>query len=220
MKTLRQALVVGLMVAVTGSFAAAQTFTGGLRGAVRDANGVIPGVTVKLINDATGASREAVSNESGEYNFAAVPPGTYTVKATLTGFKTFENKGIRVATQQFVTLDITLEVGQLQETITVTGDAPLIDTSNASTGAVIDSSQLDDAAERRPVGVPVRRHRAHRDRLGRRAVQPPAGSDQRVAAVAGRRHAPRQQLPRRRRADHRPAQPRHGQPDHRSARRT
>ncbi len=142
MKTLRQALVVGLMVAVTGSFAAAQTFTGGLRGAVRDANGVIPGVTVELINEATNAPREAVSNESGEYSFGAVPPGVYTVKATLTGFRTYENKGVRIATQQFVTLDITLEVGQLQETITVTGAAPLIDTSNASTGAVIDSTAL------------------------------------------------------------------------------
>jgi hypothetical protein len=142
MKTLRQALVVGLLVAMTGSFAAAQTFTGGLRGAVRDANGVIPGVTVELINEATNAPREAVSNESGEYSFGAVAPGSYTVRATLTGFRTYENKGIRIATQQFVTLDITLEVGQLQETITVTGAAPLIDTSNASTGAVIDSTQL------------------------------------------------------------------------------
>ena len=72
-----------------------------------------------------------------------MPPGTYTVKAALTGFKTYENKGVRVGTQQFVTLDIKLDVGQLQETITVTGDAPLIDTSNASTGSVIDSRQLE-----------------------------------------------------------------------------
>ncbi|MGD9906876.1 MAG: carboxypeptidase regulatory-like domain-containing protein, partial [Vicinamibacterales bacterium] len=142
MKTLRQALVVGLMVAVTGSFAAAQTFTGGLRGAVRDANGVIPGVTVELLNEATGQQRDAVSNDSGEYSFAAVPPGTYTVRATLTGFRTYENKAVRIAAQQFITLDITLEVGQLQETITVTGAAPVIDTSNATGGGVISTEQL------------------------------------------------------------------------------
>jgi hypothetical protein len=122
--------------------AAAQTFTGGLRGAVRDANGVIPGVTVQLVNEATTQTREAITNDQGEYNFAAVPPGNYTVKATLTGFRTYENRNVRIGAQQFVTLDIPLEVGALQETITVTGAAPLIDTSNASTGAVIDSAQL------------------------------------------------------------------------------
>src|SRR5688500_48637 len=132
-----------LLVPLVTSTAYAQTFTGAVRGVVSDANGVIPGVTVTLINEANGATRDAVSNERGLYDFTAVPPGTYTVKAELTGFKTFENKGIRVQTQQFVTMDIKLDVGQLQETITVTGEAPLIDTSNASTGAVIDSRQLE-----------------------------------------------------------------------------
>jgi trimeric autotransporter adhesin len=135
--------VLALLIApLFASTAWAQTFTGGLRGAVRDANGVIPGVTVTLANDATGATRDAVSNDQGEYNFAAVPPGNYTVKAELTGFKTYENKGVRIAAQQFITLDIMLEVGQLQETITVTGAAPLIDTSNATGGGVISTEQL------------------------------------------------------------------------------
>lgn len=138
----RWALLVLLIAPLVASPAFAQTFTGGLRGAVKDANGVIPGVTVTLLNEGTGASRDAVSNEEGQYNFAAVPPGTYTVKAELTGFKTYENKALRIAAQQFVTLDITLEVGQLQETITVTGAAPLIDTSNATGGGVISTEQL------------------------------------------------------------------------------
>jgi hypothetical protein len=132
-----------LFVPLATSSAFAQTFTGGVRGSVMDSGGVVPGVTVTLINESNGASRDAVSNERGLYDFTAVPPGVYTVKAELTGFKTFENKGVRVGTQQFVTLDIKLDVGQLQETITVTGDAPLIDTSNASTGSVIDSRQLE-----------------------------------------------------------------------------
>ncbi len=132
-----------LLVPLTTSAAWAQTFTGGVRGVVQDSGGVVPGVTVTLTNEANGAVRSEVSNEQGLYNFAAVAPGIYTVKAELTGFKTFENKGIRVATQQFVTMDIKLDVGQLQETITVTGEAPLIDTSNASTGSVIDSRQLE-----------------------------------------------------------------------------
>ncbi|HUQ87760.1 MAG TPA: TonB-dependent receptor [Vicinamibacterales bacterium] len=132
-----------LFVPLATSAAWAQTFTGGVRGVVTDSGGVVPGVTVTLINEANGASRDAVSNERGLYDFAAVNPGVYTVKAELTGFKTFENKGVRVGTQQFVTMDIKLDVGQLQETITVTGEAPLIDTSNASTGAIIDSKQLE-----------------------------------------------------------------------------
>jgi hypothetical protein len=131
-----------LLVPLTTSAAFAQTFTGGLRGVVSDANGVIPGVSVTLLNEETGAAREAISNEQGQYNFAAVPPGNYTVTAELTGFRRFESKGIRVAAQQFVTLDVRLEVGQLQETITVTGAAPLIDTSNATGGGVISTEQL------------------------------------------------------------------------------
>jgi hypothetical protein len=130
------------MAMALATTAAAQTFTGGLRGAVRDANGVIPGVTVQLVNDDTGQTREGISNDQGEYSFAAVPPGNYTIKATLTGFKAYENRSVRIAAQQFLTIDIALEVGQLQETVTVTGAAPLIDTSNASTGSVIDSTQL------------------------------------------------------------------------------
>ena len=131
-----------LFVPLATSSAWAQTFTGGLRGAVRDANGVVPGVTVTLANDATGATRDAVSNADGQYNFAAVPPGSYNIKAELTGFKTYQNNSVRIAAQQFITLDITLEVGQLQETITVTGAAPLIDTSNATGGGVINTEQL------------------------------------------------------------------------------
>lgn len=139
----RWCLLALLMVPLASSTAWAQTFTGGLRGAVRDSGGVVPGVTVTLLNESNGATRDAVSNDQGQYNFAAVPPGTYSVKAELAGFKTYEQKAIRVAAQQFVTLDIGLEVGQLQETITVTGAAPLIDTSNATGGGVINTQQLE-----------------------------------------------------------------------------
>src|SRR5262245_9542630 len=83
-------LGVSAVAVAIASSASAQTLTGGLRGAVRDANGVVPGVAVELVNESTGISREAVSNDQGEYNFAAVQPGTYTVKASLTGFKTYE----------------------------------------------------------------------------------------------------------------------------------
>src|SRR3989449_3298343 len=132
-----------LVLAGTASAAGAQQFTGGVRGLVRDANGVIPGVTVSLTNEATNISREVVTNDVGEYNFPAVPPGTYTLKARLTGYKGFESKGLAVGTQQFLTLDVTLEVGAIEESITVTGQTPLIDTSTASTGGVLDRQALE-----------------------------------------------------------------------------
>jgi hypothetical protein len=136
-------IVCALLVLAGALTASAQTFTGGLRGEVRDPNGVIPGVVVTLTNEATGVAREVTTNEVGQYNFPAVQPGTYTVKTSLQGYKTYERTGVRIATQQFLTLDIPLEVGQLQETITVTGEAPLIETSNASTGEVIDRKELE-----------------------------------------------------------------------------
>jgi len=140
--SLRLCLIFTFLITLGGD-ALAQTFTGGLRGAVRDPGGVVPAATVELINEATGVSRDTSTNEQGEFSFAAVPPGTYTLKASLGGFKTHESKGIRIGAQQFITLDVTLEVGEVKELVTVTGESPLIETSNASTGAVIDTKQLE-----------------------------------------------------------------------------
>jgi hypothetical protein len=134
------AVVVGLLVP---AWVGAQSFQGGMRGAVKDAQGVIPGVTVTLVNEATNVSRDTVSNQSGEYSFPALDPGSYTARAAVQGFKTFERRGLRVGTQQFITLDITLEVGTVAETITVTADAPLIETSNASHAEVIDAKTIE-----------------------------------------------------------------------------
>src|SRR6478609_5979550 len=134
------AAVCSLMFSTT---AAAQSSTGGLRGVVKDNQGVIPGVTVQLVNDANGIARETITNESGVYSFPAVEPAEYTVKVAVQGFRSFERKGVHINTQQFAVLDVVMEVGTLAETITVTADAPLIETSNASVGGVIDSKALE-----------------------------------------------------------------------------
>jgi trimeric autotransporter adhesin len=136
-------VVVGALLLGAATEGRAQSFQGGIRGAIRDSQGVIPGATVTLKNEATNVSRETQSNSAGEYSFPAVDPGTYTLKASVSGFRTFEQKGIRVGTQQFVALDITLEVGAIAETVTVTGQSPIIETSNASTGEVLDSKTLE-----------------------------------------------------------------------------
>src|ERR1700751_1035930 len=108
-------LGIGALTASLG----AQSFQGGLRGVVKDPQGVIPGATVTLVNDQNGVSRETVTNGVGEYSFPAIEPALYTVRATVQGFKTFERKGVRIGTQEFLALDIQLEVGGLEETITV-----------------------------------------------------------------------------------------------------
>ncbi len=127
-----------------GTDALSQQFTGGIRGTVSDPNGVVPGVAVTVTNEGTNVPRETVTNAAGEYNFPALAPATYSIKTSLPGYKTFERRGIRIATQQFVTLDLTLEVGTIEETITVTADAPLLDTSNASQGGVLDREILEE----------------------------------------------------------------------------
>src|SRR3954451_5509774 len=138
-----RAMLCAVLLVASAVMAGAQQFTGGVRGEVRDQNGVIPGVTVSLVNEATNISREVVTNPVGQYNFPAVAPGTYTLKTQLTGYKTYESKGLIVGTQQFITLDVTLQVGALEENITVTGQTPLIDTSSASTGGVLDRQALE-----------------------------------------------------------------------------
>jgi hypothetical protein len=120
----------------------AQTFHGGVRGAVREPGGVVPGVALTLVNEATNATRSTVTNNVGEYAFVNVDPGKYTLKVTMQGFKPIESKGIHVGTQQFLTLDFSLEVGSLQEAVTVEGQASALETSNAAVGSTLDEATL------------------------------------------------------------------------------
>src|SRR5437016_5796994 len=123
-----------LIMSTTSGFA--QSFQGGIRGAVLDSAGaLIPNVEVTLTDDATNVSRSTVSNEVGQYVFSAVAPGTYKLKAALQGFKAFERSGINIGTQQFINIDVTMEVGVVSEAVEVVADAPLLETATASTGA-------------------------------------------------------------------------------------
>jgi trimeric autotransporter adhesin len=139
----RAALFLGaLLLATHAGSVFGQGFQGGLRGSIKDAGGVIPGVEVTLTNEQTNIKRSVVTNERGEYVFANVDPGTYGVKATLQGYKSIDRGSVRIGTQQFLTLDLLMEVGAITENVTVTGEAPLIETSNASKGTVLDSNTL------------------------------------------------------------------------------
>ena len=119
----------------------AQTL-GTITGEVKDASGaIVPGATVTAQNNATNAIREGQSNEAGAYSFPAMPPGTYTVKAELQGFKTVQNT-VELHVEQTLRLNFTLEIGTLTETAEVTGVAPLITTENATVGTVIENRRI------------------------------------------------------------------------------
>ena len=135
---------VGLLLVATPAVAVAQTFYGGVRGATRDATGVVPGAALTLTNEATAVSSTTVTNDVGEYVFANTPPGVYTLAATLSGYKTFERRGLIVGTQQILVVDVALEVGDVAEQITVTGETPAIDRSSASVASMIDRSALEN----------------------------------------------------------------------------
>ena len=137
------ALACGILLVVCVSSAAGQTYQGGVRGQVRDPQGVIPGAEVILVDLQTNAIRTAVTNDVGEYAFANVLPATYTLKVSITGFKAEERKGLRVGTQQFIVEDFTLQVGAVEEQITVTGESPLIESSNPAVAASLDSKMLE-----------------------------------------------------------------------------
>ena len=122
-----------------------QGFQGSMRGRVVDASGaVVPLAKISLIDEGTSISRASVTNEQGEYTFASLTPATYTVIAESGGFKRSEHKGVVVATQQALTLDFALELGQVSDQINVTSESALIETADASTGQVIDRQKIED----------------------------------------------------------------------------
>ncbi|MDQ6699903.1 MAG: TonB-dependent receptor [Acidobacteriota bacterium] len=138
--------VVCLAVALAvPAFLIAQSYQGGVRGIVTDsAGGILANTKVTLIDEGTNVSRAALSNSAGEYAFSSVDPATYTLITEAPGFKNFERKGVIVGTQQFLTIDMKMEIGAVTDSIQVTEEIPLIESSNASTGQVIDREKLVD----------------------------------------------------------------------------
>src|SRR5512139_336839 len=105
--------------------------TGQINGLVTDTQGgVLPGVTVEVTNLATGAVRTAVTGADGLYTVPLLQPGDYSVKASLSGFRTALQERVRVTVTETARVAFELEVGQLTETVTVTGAVTLVETSN------------------------------------------------------------------------------------------
>jgi hypothetical protein len=131
------------MLAALPDVAAAQAGTSALQGRIADEQGgVLPGVRVVLTHDGTGAERETVSGETGMYQFVAVPPGRYSLRAELTGFRTTLVEQVDLQVDATSRTDVVMSLGEIAETVHVTSELPILNTTDASIGHVIGGAQI------------------------------------------------------------------------------
>jgi len=118
---------------------------GEITGRVTDASSAaVPGSTITLTSVATNAVRATVSTDAGDYTFPSVAPGFYSVKTEHPGFKTATTNNVEVQVQQTVRLDITLQVGQVSESVEVSATADLLQAENASIGTVVENKGVTE----------------------------------------------------------------------------
>ncbi len=119
--------------------------TAGLAGTISDPTGaVVPGGRASVVNQETGARREATTNEKGLYQFTLLPPGNYSVTVQKEGFKTLTQDRIRLEVNQAARIDLVLQVGTVSETVEVHATTPLLQSSTSSLGYVIEIKSVSD----------------------------------------------------------------------------
>ena len=130
---------------VCSTLLSAQSTGGRILGRVSDPTGaVLANVKVTLTNEATGVSSETITNASGDYGFLQVAVGSYRMEFDLAGFKKNLQRGVNVDLNQVVTLNSTLQIGEARETVEVSSEAPLVDTTSTQLGAVMDAHQVSN----------------------------------------------------------------------------
>ena len=136
---------IAITVMVMASFASAQS-SATIAGSVKDAQGgVIPGATITLVSETRGTTFETQSNEAGDFVFSSVPGDTYTVRVAMDGFRTSERKGVAASPGDRVAVPpMTVEVGELAETILVTGDAPMIQSQTGERSFTVAKEQVEN----------------------------------------------------------------------------
>jgi hypothetical protein len=151
MRGSQRSLLIAALVWLLPSVVFAQA---SLTGTVRDASGsVLPGVTVEAASPALiEKTRTVVTDGNGVYRIIELNPGTYSVTYTLPGFGTVKRDGIQLAGTQVITLPIVLTLGNLQETITVTGETPVVDVQSVRREVVLDSETIQTIPATRAVG--------------------------------------------------------------------
>src|SRR5256712_5514122 len=123
----------------------AQTSTATILGTVKDASGaLVPGVSITVKHTESGLTRSVVSGERGAYTVPLLPVGAYEITTTMPGFKQLVRSGINLVVEQEAVVDLTLEVGAAAETVTVSEEAPLVNTTTSSTSGVITEQQLKE----------------------------------------------------------------------------
>jgi outer membrane receptor protein involved in Fe transport len=116
-----------------------------ISGTIKDQTGaILPGVTVTAKNVDSGLTRSAVSQAVGDYRIAALPPGTYTVTTNLSGFAVETRAGIVLIIDQDALINFTLRPGQVSESLTVTGEAPIVDTTKSDVSTSVSTQQIQD----------------------------------------------------------------------------
>src|SRR5262249_2359589 len=137
-------------VLTIGAPAAAQRTTGDIVGKVTDASGgVLPGVTVTLRGPALQGEQVAIASESGQYRLTVIPPGLYELEYVLQGFTTLKRTDILIQVGATVTLDVSLKVGALEESITVSGAAPVVDVTSSQVSTAYNQEWVQSAPVRR-----------------------------------------------------------------------
>jgi len=117
--------------------------TAQIQGTVQDSTGaVVPGATVVATAIETNQTRTAVTNDTGGYAFPSLPIGEYTVRVEHPGFKTAVRRGLTLSVQDVAVVDVILQLGEVTERVEVTAAAPLLETSRATQGQVIDSERI------------------------------------------------------------------------------
>jgi hypothetical protein len=123
----------------------AQVDAGAILGTVKDSTGgIIPGVKVTATNEETGAAVTETTNSAGEYTFAPIRIGTYSVAAEFKGFQRVAHTHVTVLVQQHLVVDFELPPGQTTETVTVAGEPPALQTQDASVGQVVETRSIND----------------------------------------------------------------------------
>jgi hypothetical protein len=151
MRGLKYVLLVLAGAVLLPSVAAAQ---GTLTGTIRDGSGaVLPGVTVEAASPAlTEKVRTVVSDGAGQYRIIELPPGTYSLTFTLPGFSTFKRDGIELAGSAVLTIPAEMKVGAIEETVTVTGETPVVDVQSVRRETVISNDIISAIPATRTVG--------------------------------------------------------------------